>query len=81
MSISDRPDAPHYEHKNPDSDVEPTTTTAETPLLAEVSAEDAPAVEDFMVQAAAQNEAAAIRARRYVFWAAAAWASRFRCRC
>jgi len=60
MSISDRPDAPHYEHKNPDSDVEPTTTTAETPLLAEVSAEDAPAVEDFMVQAAAQNEAAAV---------------------
>lgn len=48
-----------YEHKNPDNDVEPTSTTEETPLLAEVSAEAAPAVGEFMEQAAAQNEAAA----------------------
>jgi phospholipid/cholesterol/gamma-HCH transport system ATP-binding protein len=59
MSVPDSTDAPQYEHKNPDSDVEPTSTTPETPLLAEVSAEDAPAVEEFMEQSAAQNEAAA----------------------
>jgi len=47
------------ERKNPVSDAEATSTTPETPLLAEVSAEDAPAVEEFMGQAAAQNEAAA----------------------
>lgn len=49
-----------YEHKNPDSDAEPAETTPETPLMAEVSAESAVAVEEFMVQAAAQNEAAAV---------------------
>ncbi len=59
MSVPDSPDAQHYEHKNPDSDAEPSPTTPETPLLAEVSAESAPAVGEFMEQAAAQNEAAA----------------------
>jgi len=49
-----------YEHKNPDSDAEPTTTTPESPLLEEVSAESAPAVEEFMERAAAQNEQAAV---------------------
>lgn len=58
MSVHDSSDAPHYEHKNPDSDAEPSETTPETPLMEEVSAEAAPAVSVFMEQAAAQNEAA-----------------------
>ena len=49
----------HYDPKIPDSEAEPTETTPETPLLADVSPESAEAVGDFMVQAAAQNEAAA----------------------
>ena len=56
----------HYEqhdHKQPDSDVEqgqPThASNGETLLTAEVSADVAEAVVDFMEQAAAQNEAAA----------------------
>ena len=48
-----------YDHKNPDSDAEPAGTTQDTPLLASVSPESAEAVEEFMGQAAAQNEAAA----------------------
>jgi phospholipid/cholesterol/gamma-HCH transport system ATP-binding protein len=51
-----------YGNAQPDSDVEqgqPThATDAETPLIADVSADVAPAVEEFMEQAAAQNEAA-----------------------
>jgi phospholipid/cholesterol/gamma-HCH transport system ATP-binding protein len=58
MSVHDSPDAPHYEQKIPDSEVEPSGTTPHTPLMEEVSAEAAPAVEEFMEQAAAQNEAA-----------------------
>ena len=42
----------------PDSAAEPSGTTPETPLLAEVSAESAPAVEEFMEQSAVHNEAA-----------------------
>jgi len=49
----------HYDPKIPDSEVEPATATADTPLLAEVSPELSPAVEEFMEQSAAQNEAAA----------------------
>ena len=59
MSVPDSPDAQQYEHKNPDSDAEPSATTPETSLLAEVSAEATPAVGEFMEQAAAQNDAAA----------------------
>lgn len=59
MSVHDSDDAKHYEQRNPDSDAESGKTTPETPLLEEVSAEAAPAVEEFMTQAAAQNTAAA----------------------
>ena len=44
---------------SPDRDAEPSGTTPDTPLMASVSPESAEAVEEFMVQAAAQNEAAA----------------------
>ena len=51
-----------YGPGNPDSDAEHNRVTGEThvddTLTSEVSAESAPAVEDFMEQAAAQNEAA-----------------------
>ena len=55
MAIRDE----HYEKGNPDSDAEPTPTTDETPLIAEVSEDVAETVSDFMEQAAAHNEAAA----------------------
>jgi phospholipid/cholesterol/gamma-HCH transport system ATP-binding protein len=47
------------EHRNPDSEAEPSLTTQETPLLAEVSPDVADEVSAFMEQAAAQNAAAA----------------------
>ncbi len=55
MAIRDE----HYEKGNPDSDAEPTPSTDETPLIAEVSEDVAETVSDFMEQAAAHNEAAA----------------------
>jgi phospholipid/cholesterol/gamma-HCH transport system ATP-binding protein len=58
MSSHDAADAQHYEGKNPDSDAEPTATTPETPLTAEVSPDVSEEVSAFMEQAAAQNEAA-----------------------
>ena len=58
MATQDSDDARQFEHKNADSDAQPVETTPDTPLLAEVSAEEAPAVGEFMEQAAAQNEAA-----------------------
>jgi len=57
MAVHDSHEAPHYDGKNPD-DVQPPVPSEGTPLLAEVSAEAAPAVGEFMEQAAAQNEAA-----------------------
>src|ERR1700678_1594389 len=58
MATQDSNDAQQLEHKNADSDVQPAKTTPDTPLMADVSAEEAPAVGEFMAQASAQNEAA-----------------------
>jgi phospholipid/cholesterol/gamma-HCH transport system ATP-binding protein len=57
MAVHDSDDAQHYDGKNPD-EVQPPVPSEDAPLLAEVSAESAPAVGEFMEQAAAQNEAA-----------------------
>jgi phospholipid/cholesterol/gamma-HCH transport system ATP-binding protein len=49
----------HYDPKIPDSAIEPAGTDTTTPLLADVSPDLSPAVEQFMEKSAAQNEAAA----------------------
>ena len=54
MAIRDE----QYGHRNPDSDAELSLPSLETPLTAEISPDNAAAVEEFMGQAAAQNEAA-----------------------
>ena len=58
MAIHDSDDAQHYEQKTSDAVAVPAPADEEKPLIEEVSPEAAPAVEEFMEQAAAQNEAA-----------------------
>jgi phospholipid/cholesterol/gamma-HCH transport system ATP-binding protein len=59
MAIHDSDDAPHFQRQEPDLEKAPLPFYADTPLMADVTSDVAPAVGEFMQRAAAQNEAAA----------------------